>query len=664
MRQGIPCEDASGSYADAQGRYYVAVVADGHGDPTCARSDRGSRIAVSVTINVLRAFAEGWLANGAHTAGDDRVQTDVVLSRWSQAVIADYESDPMSDEGWASLGLQGFSTLALADRRRSHAIEHLYGSTLVALLVLPDRIVALQQGDGLAVFLTADGGLIKPVPDDPLCHQNVTTSLSDLNARAEFKARQVVVSRGAAGGVVACFAASDGIDKSLPNVAAVKNYFRNITLEALELESQEVLEGHLGRWFENLSAVGIGDDVSCAGFVDLALGSSVRDVIVQRRDESQRSIDLLVAKQKLRAMANKADYYRQSADAEEREAFFAEYRHLEGIVSELSETSGLRAAPVAAGERSVEPSGSVPGVPAGEAVESSTEDEVPGAKQAEVMPRAAQAETPSGVGHAETVPEDEGADSLAGSEGPDTLVGSERSDRLGASVTSGPLAESKASNPLTEIEALDSLGGQEASDSLSDLVAEDEAGEVTAEGESDVDSEADVESACDADADSTADTDADDAIETEATAPESAATQVERMMQEEALRLAEESAEGQDEVSNAVSGAPVRDQETVEIPLLDPIASFEALPSRGVDDGAVDAGPVTEDSASSLEEDGAEAPSPDTAGMMRTNYAPSRGEEQESKPISLPFVILLAALVFAIVFAAVLLYLSWRSLSS
>ena len=51
QKKNIPCEDASESYSDENGRFQIAVVADGHGDPACMRSAAGSRRAVEITVD-------------------------------------------------------------------------------------------------------------------------------------------------------------------------------------------------------------------------------------------------------------------------------------------------------------------------------------------------------------------------------------------------------------------------------------------------------------------------------------------------------------------------------------------------------------------------------------------------------------------------------------
>ena len=54
IRKGIVCQDSAGVYvADS---FAIAVAADGHGSAKHFRSDAGSRIAVKITIELLKNY--------------------------------------------------------------------------------------------------------------------------------------------------------------------------------------------------------------------------------------------------------------------------------------------------------------------------------------------------------------------------------------------------------------------------------------------------------------------------------------------------------------------------------------------------------------------------------------------------------------------------------
>ena len=56
--KNTPTEDASGFYADPDGRYHIAIISDGHGDKNCFRSTFGSKAVVESAMKNLKIFAE------------------------------------------------------------------------------------------------------------------------------------------------------------------------------------------------------------------------------------------------------------------------------------------------------------------------------------------------------------------------------------------------------------------------------------------------------------------------------------------------------------------------------------------------------------------------------------------------------------------------------
>lgn len=100
IQRDQPCEDASASFCDENGRYYIAVVSDGHGQARSFRSAVGSKVAVDVTVDCLKETAEGILGTAEDEAifyrelmesSRDRIirirqLTDTILSRWHAGI--------------------------------------------------------------------------------------------------------------------------------------------------------------------------------------------------------------------------------------------------------------------------------------------------------------------------------------------------------------------------------------------------------------------------------------------------------------------------------------------------------------------------------------------------------------------------------------------------
>lgn len=58
IKKGIVCQDYSLTHQNPQGKYSIAVVSDGHGDPDCFRSNLGSEFACNIALESLKNFAE------------------------------------------------------------------------------------------------------------------------------------------------------------------------------------------------------------------------------------------------------------------------------------------------------------------------------------------------------------------------------------------------------------------------------------------------------------------------------------------------------------------------------------------------------------------------------------------------------------------------------
>lgn len=342
------CQDFSGSCQvdGSRGSCYVAVVADGHGDPVCKRSDRGSQFAVDVVLgefgDLARSYANAddqehvakraaLLDDAYRVATSHEVATQIV-DAWTRKVYEDFEQDPIEDFP------QGEDEVD--DRRRKKAIRKLYGTTVVGALVLPDVCVLVQQGDGCSSVIYCGGehdtlARGDVVPEDELCVGNVTTSLSDSDAR---KRLRVVVIDTVRDPLAAVFVGTDGVDKSLPREDGAPNLFSGIALDVLE-------RSEAGRWDEDqfsddlmdvlkrLSQSGSGDDASLAGVVDCDATREVERRLRDERDCFDLRTSLANDKARLASMTRKREYYltmvpHSEQQAKEQEEYLHSYDRL------------------------------------------------------------------------------------------------------------------------------------------------------------------------------------------------------------------------------------------------------------------------------------------------------------------------------------------------
>ena len=292
--RGIPCEDASASFAcdDGKKQYCIAAVADGHGASACFRSARGAQIAVDVAIECLKTCADTWVENFRKFNEADPVSqkmflqnpyqnpvnlrqlTDTILARWYDRVMLDYETSPLTPEEKADYPEAG---------KPGGNIPRIYGTTLIAALWLSSWLILIQQGDGRCDVFYQDGSADQPIPWDARCQANVTTSLCDRDAAVSFRSC-IINSREKK--PIACFLESDGVEDAYrdtyDDLGETHGSMRGVHTFNKELigriiqhpgryrEFEAELEGLLQDFSANgqFGRGGSGDDVSVAGIVE------------------------------------------------------------------------------------------------------------------------------------------------------------------------------------------------------------------------------------------------------------------------------------------------------------------------------------------------------------------------------------------------------------
>lgn len=347
VRCDLPCQDASISRIFSDGA--LACVSDGHGQSASVRSDRGSKIAVRCAADCLEEFALHAIEPQANATGSSvtedlltdtrsaqtvRRLTDAILSRWAQGVREDLAASPFAKEELERAG-EGAEAL-----QRGEHLELAYGATLVAALWVGHVLLLLQQGDGRCVVVDGEGRMSQPIPWDPRCHENVTTSLSDVDAVDGI--RHAVIDLRATN-VAAVLMGSDGVDGSFVGDEGLYDYYRRV-LVTLADAGAKGLESQLEKSLPQLSKRGSGDDVSVAGIVRPHL---VQPLVQSLRDASEayelgirlrdKRAKLVSMQRKHELMGKRAKYLKRRLDGLDR-ALASErtrYVHLERELSSL-----------------------------------------------------------------------------------------------------------------------------------------------------------------------------------------------------------------------------------------------------------------------------------------------------------------------------------------
>lgn len=275
IRKGTPTEDASAHFSDPQGRYHIAVISDGHGDKNCFRSSFGSVAVVESTMKNLKIFAEGLLYDREryeNFVADKTIQqryisvlTNAIFATWHKLIEQDLKDNPPTEDDYAQCAPN------VADMYRAGArTAHIYGATLIAAIKVLDCLVLLQQGDGRCDVFYADGSVNQPIPWDSRCHENVTTSMCDVDAPISIRHRVIDT---LSEKVIACYVGSDGVEDSFPNNDDVEQlgthqFYKDLTCQIIDRYQNEAdLYSFLDAHFSNLSKTGSADDVSVSGIV-------------------------------------------------------------------------------------------------------------------------------------------------------------------------------------------------------------------------------------------------------------------------------------------------------------------------------------------------------------------------------------------------------------
>ena len=311
INRGVPCEDSSASFTSDDGRYHIAIIADGHGQEKSFRSKTGSQAAVDIVLECLKGFAEVTLStpegearfyqdilnNPRYRQMTMRQLTNTILAGWSDFIHEDYIANPPGEEE-----LGEFAEYF----RDEDKVPQIYGTTLIAALKLPKCLVLIHQGDGRCDVFYADGSVDQPIPWDDRCVGNQTTSLCDDDAAESFRHCIINTEKSP---VIACYVGSDGVEDAYRDPESQKGthtFYRDLScmlVEKFETDFDEYLDEMLPEFSARgrYSKTGSQDDVSVSGIVDV---DAVRELVPTFQIEVQKyalSEDLFWKEDELRS---------------------------------------------------------------------------------------------------------------------------------------------------------------------------------------------------------------------------------------------------------------------------------------------------------------------------------------------------------------------------
>lgn len=278
IKKNKECQDASLSYQDEN--CAIAVVCDGHGGDDYVRSAIGSKFASAIAKKNIQKFLLGMDKERFFLNPDKQLKIleASIISHWNESV-SDYHSKHPFDEAELIVVSEKAKKRYLEDGK----IWSAYGTTLIAVAMNEDYWFAIHIGDGKCVAINHAGEFKQPIPWDPKCFLNATTSICDSDAIDNF--RHFYSDKLPA----AVFVGSDGIDDCFNNNEQLYNLYKTVLYSFATTDFKEACDG-LADYLPRLSAKGSGDDVSIAALLDMDSISELS--IVKDYDKSKEKAKL------------------------------------------------------------------------------------------------------------------------------------------------------------------------------------------------------------------------------------------------------------------------------------------------------------------------------------------------------------------------------------
>lgn len=235
IRQGLPNQDAIASYVDADTGINIVAVADGHGSARSSRSDRGARFAVSAAVAVIQEAL-----TSANESLPARLST-AVLRRWKKSVREDAAGDP------------------LPGKPKADQLYLAYGSTVAAVGISSERLIALNLGDGDILQMSATGE-VRRYFLQPVQLGEETESLCTPGASSRMDVTIVDNAPSLPALILLC---TDGYSKSFETDRGFRQAGEDFS-RLIRAEGADFVRANLARWLKESTELGSGDDVTVA----------------------------------------------------------------------------------------------------------------------------------------------------------------------------------------------------------------------------------------------------------------------------------------------------------------------------------------------------------------------------------------------------------------
>lgn len=282
IKKGTVCQDYSISNSEKEWSY--AIVCDGHGGADYVRSNKGSEFGCKSAEFMINSMMGKISSEKFFSENESLLYTleQRIIKKWRETVEAHYKNNPFTDSELSSVSDKAY------EKYKSGNIYSAYGTTLVAVVMTRDYWFGIQLGDGKLITVDRNGEFCQPVPENPKCFANATTSMCDKDAfenfrgcfscdnpesyNAKFKDVADIENRNhfvAYGRELpaAVIVSSDGIDNCFKEDEQMYNLYKTV-LYSFSTSDFAKAKDDLKNYLPKLSQQGSGDDISVAAILD------------------------------------------------------------------------------------------------------------------------------------------------------------------------------------------------------------------------------------------------------------------------------------------------------------------------------------------------------------------------------------------------------------
>lgn len=283
IKKGTVCQDYS--ISNSNNKWSYAVVCDGHGGGDYVRSNKGSEFGCKSAEFMINSMMSQISSEKFFSESESLLCTleKRIIKKWRETVEAHYRNNPFTDSELSRVSAKAY------DKYKNGNIYSAYGTTLVAVVMTHDYWFGIQIGDGKLITVDLNGNFSQPVPENPACFANATTSMCDDDAFENFrgcfscdnpeyynakinnipdiekKNHFVAYGRELPSAVIV---SSDGVDNCFKEDEQMYNFYKTVLYSFGTSDFYEA-ENSLKGYLPKLSEKGSGDDISVSAILDM-----------------------------------------------------------------------------------------------------------------------------------------------------------------------------------------------------------------------------------------------------------------------------------------------------------------------------------------------------------------------------------------------------------